>query len=81
MREGVMPIAEVGLAGDLRPVFNLHRRIELGARMGFREFIVSDKARDDLSDLRGLTIYRKRYIGEAIATGFPRVSDMAGESQ
>lgn len=81
MRDGVMPIAEVGLAGDLRPVFNLHRRIELGARMGFREFIVSDKARDDLSDLRGLTIHRKRYVSEAIATGFPRVSDTAGESQ
>jgi DNA repair protein RadA/Sms len=81
MRDGVMPIAEVGLAGDLRPVFNLHRRIELGARMGFKEFIVSDKARDDLSDLHGLTIHRKRYVSEAIAASFPRVPDAGGESQ
>ena len=67
MCDGVMPIAEVGLAGDLRPVFNLHRRIELGARMGFRDFIVSDKVRDDLSDLPGLAIHRMRYVSEAIA--------------
>jgi DNA repair protein RadA/Sms len=70
IRDGLMPIAEVGLAGDLRPVFNLHRRIELGARMGFREFVISDKARDDLSDLGGLTIHRKRYVGEAAEIGF-----------
>ena len=70
IRDGLMPIAEVGLAGDLRPVFNLHRRIELGARMGFREFVISDKARDDLSDLGGLTIHRKRYVGEAVEVGF-----------
>jgi len=70
IRDGFMPIAEVGLAGDLRPVFNLHRRIELGARMGFREFVISDKARDDLSDLGGLTIHRKRYVGEAAEVGF-----------
>jgi DNA repair protein RadA/Sms len=70
LRDGLMPIAEVGLAGDLRPVFNLHRRIELGARMGFREFIISDKARDDLSDLGGLTIHRMHYVGEAVEIGF-----------
>ncbi len=79
IRDGVMPIAEVGLAGDLRPVFNLHRRIELGARMGFREFIVSDKARDDLSDLDNLVIiHRKRYVGEAIEAGFHGTSAAAG---
>ena len=81
MRDGVMPIAEVGLAGDLRPVFNLHRRIELGARMGFREFIVSDKVRDDLSDLSGLVIHRTRYVSEAIASSFARTSAAEGESQ
>jgi DNA repair protein RadA/Sms len=70
LRDGLMPIAEVGLAGDLRPVFNLHRRIELGARMGFREFIISDKARDDLSDLGDLTIHRMHYVGEAVEIGF-----------
>ena len=72
VRDAVMPVAEVGLAGDLRPVLNLHRRIELGARMGFREFVISDKARDDLSDLSGITLHRKRYVAEAMAIGFPR---------
>ena len=72
VRDAVMPVAEVGLAGDLRPVLNLHRRIELGARMGFREFVISDKARDDLSDLGGITLHRKRYVAEAMAIGFPR---------
>jgi DNA repair protein RadA/Sms len=81
VRDGVMPIAEVGLAGDLRPVFNLHRRIELGARMGFKEFVISDKARDDLADLHGLTIHRKRYVSEAIASSFSRVSGAEGEPQ
>lgn len=71
IRNGVMPIAEVGLAGDLRPVFNLHRRIELGVRMGFREFIISDKGRDDLTDLHGISIHRVRYIREALAIAFP----------
>jgi len=70
IRDGVMPIAEVGLAGDLRPVFNLHRRVELGARMGFREFIISDKARDDLSDLKGVSVHHKRYLKDAISTCF-----------
>ncbi len=70
IRNGVMPIAEVGLAGDLRPVCNLHRRLELGARMGFREFIISEKSRDDLSDLDGLMIHRKTYIAEAVEVGF-----------
>ncbi len=79
IRDGLMPIAEVGLAGDLRPVFNLHRRIELGARMGFREFIISDKARDDLSDLGNLTIYRKRYVGEAAEIGFRGKSTDTGD--
>jgi len=74
VRDAVMPVAEVGLAGDLRPVLNLHRRIELGARMGFREFVISDKARDDLSDLSGITLHRKRYVAEAIAIGFPRAT-------
>ncbi|MGB9666109.1 MAG: DNA repair protein RadA [Candidatus Cryosericum sp.] len=75
IREGVMPIAEVGLAGDLRPVFNLHRRIELGARMGFREFVISDKARDDLSDLKGISIHRKRYLSDVIGSCFSGASD------
>jgi DNA repair protein RadA/Sms len=79
IRDGLMPIAEVGLAGDLRPVFNLHRRIELGARMGFREFVISDKARDDLSDLGSLTIHRKRYVGEAAEIGFRGVSAATGD--
>jgi DNA repair protein RadA/Sms len=79
IRDGFMPIAEVGLAGDLRPVFNLHRRIELGARMGFREFVISDKARDDLSDLSSLTINRKRYVGEAVEIGFRGVSTATGD--
>ena len=70
IRDGVMPIAEVGLAGDLRPVFNLHRRIELGSRMGFKEFVISDKARDDLSDMQGVRIHRKRYLSDAIGVCF-----------
>ncbi|MHB8070942.1 MAG: AAA family ATPase [Candidatus Cryosericum sp.] len=79
IRDGLMPIAEVGLAGDLRPVFNLHRRIELGARMGFREFVISDKSRDDLSDLRGVTVHRKRYVGEAAEIGFRGASTDSGD--
>lgn len=79
VRDAVMPVAEVGLAGDLRPVFNLHRRIELGARLGFREFVISDKARDDLSDLKGITLHRKRYIAEAIAIGFPHGPEPAAD--
>ncbi len=81
IRDGVMPIAEVGLAGDLRPVFNLHRRIELGARMGFGEVVISDKARDDLSDLKGVSIHRKRYLNDAISICFPRPAENGGDQR
>lgn len=81
LRNSLMPIAEVGLAGDLRPVANLHRRVELGARMGFHDFIVSDKTRDNLTDISGIAVHRVRYIREALAMAFPSEKAGAGNGE
>jgi DNA repair protein RadA/Sms len=70
VKDGVMPVAEVGLAGDLRPAMNLRRRIELGKRMGFSDFIVSDRAHDDIADIAGVRIRRTRYVREALEIAF-----------
>ncbi len=41
--DDVVAIGEIGLAGEVRPVSDIERRIKEGARLGFRRFIISDK--------------------------------------
>ena len=41
--DDVVAIGEIGLAGEVRPVSDVERRIKEGARLGFRRFIISDK--------------------------------------
>ena len=42
-KKKVVAIGEIGLAGEVRPVSDVERRIKEGARLGFRRFIISDK--------------------------------------
>lgn len=41
----VVAIGEIGLAGEVRPVSDVDRRIKEGARLGFHHFLVSDKCK------------------------------------
>ncbi len=43
--DDVVAIGEIGLAGEVRPVSDVDRRIKEGARLGFRRFLVSDKCK------------------------------------
>ncbi len=48
----VLPIGEITLAGEIRPVTQIGRRIAEGRRFGFKRFIVSDSC--DLADEKGI---------------------------
>lgn len=43
--EDIVAVGEIGLAGEVRPVSDIDRRLKEGSRMGFKRFIVSDKCK------------------------------------
>ncbi len=61
----IVAIGEIGLAGEVRPVSDVDRRIKEGARLGFHRFLVSDKCKlgNHSSDIQ---IIRVRDIRDAI---------------
>lgn len=62
----VMPIGEITLAGEIRPVAQISRRIAEGRRFGFKRFVVA--AATDLNDNSG--IIRVNTIREALEAAF-----------
>lgn len=68
--DDVAAIGEIGLAGEVRPVWDIERRIKEGARLGFHRFIVSDKNKPvDVSS--EIQILRVKDIRAAVrAAGF-----------
>ena len=62
----IMPIGEITLAGEIRPVAQISRRIAEGKRFGFKRFIVAQET--DLSDEKG--ILRVKTIRDAIKAIF-----------
>lgn len=61
----IVAIGEIGLAGEVRPVSDVDRRIKEGARLGFHRFLVSDKCKlgNHSSDIQ---IIRVRDVRDAI---------------
>ncbi len=61
----IVAIGEIGLAGEVRPVSDVDRRIKEGARLGFHRFLVSDKCKlgNHSSDIQ---IIRVKDIRDAI---------------
>lgn len=61
----IVAIGEIGLAGEVRPVSDVDRRIKEGARLGFHRFLVSDKCKlgNHSSDVQ---IIRVKDIRDAI---------------
>ena len=62
----IMPIGEITLAGEIRPVAQISRRIAEGRRFGFKRFIVAEST--DLSDEKG--VVRVRSLRDAIRAIF-----------
>ena len=62
----VMPIGEITLAGEIRPVAQISRRIAEGRRFGFKKFVVA--AASEISDERG--VVRVHTVRDAIKAIF-----------
>lgn len=61
---GTLAIGEVGLAGDIRPVTGLGRRLNEAARLGFKRAIVP--ARSDVTAPAGLEVLPAHHVAEAV---------------
>jgi DNA repair protein RadA/Sms len=66
----LVAIGEVGLAGELRSVSGLTRRVREAKRLGAEVVIVP--AEGELDDVPGVTIRRCSSLGDAIAAAQPR---------
>ena len=62
----IMPIGEITLAGEIRPVAQINRRISEGKRFGFKRFVVAEGT--DLNEEKG--IVRVRTLRDAIRAIF-----------
>jgi DNA repair protein RadA/Sms len=63
-------VGEIGLAGELRSVGQLERRLAEARRLGFSRAIVpASSAKRGATDLAGLSIVRADTVGEAIEAG------------
>lgn len=68
-RKIVMPtelciLGEVGLSGEIRPVTQLHKRLQEASKLGFKQIILP--ATKDLPKIPGATLHPVRTIKEAI---------------
>jgi DNA repair protein RadA/Sms len=73
-------MGEVGLAGEVRQVGHLGRRLTEAARLGFAQAIVPASAPKDIAKgIAGITLKRASTLNEALAlaglVGHPRQDD------
>jgi DNA repair protein RadA/Sms len=73
--DDVVACGEVGLAGELRQVSHMPRRLAEAARVGFRRAIVPASAPDPP---RGVTLLRARTLGDAIRHATRTATVVAG---
>ena len=52
IKEGLIASGELSLAGEIRSIPHIDRRIKIGEDMGFKIFISPDKAKKTTLDLR-----------------------------
>ena len=62
----LVAVGEVGLAGELRPVTGLTRRVREAHRLGATAVIVPTEG--ELDEVAGMTVYRCQSLAEAIAS-------------
>lgn len=67
LREGLVAIGEVGLAGEVRPAAGLQRRLAEAARLGFRRAIVPRTPGGQAQDPpEGIAVVQVADLGEAV---------------
>ena len=64
MPPGTIAIGEVGLAGDIRPVAGLDRRLAEAARLGFTRAVVPHGSSP--KPPAGMTVLPAQHLGEAV---------------
>lgn len=63
---GTIAVGEVGLAGDLRPVTGLQRRLAEAARIGFTEAVVPAGSLTDGPPPEGMRVHEVATLGDAV---------------
>jgi DNA repair protein RadA/Sms len=71
---GTVAFGEVGLAGELRPVTGVSRRLVEAARIGFRRAVVPTGALRDGPPPAGLEVTEAATVAEAAAAAFDPAS-------
>lgn len=66
-----LALGEVGLTGEVRGCVGLGRRIQEGARLGWKRALVPASAVADLRIPKGIKVIPVRNLGEAIGEAFP----------
>jgi DNA repair protein RadA/Sms len=66
---GTIAVGEVGLAGEVRPVTGVGRRLAEAARLGFRHAIVPAGTRDAAPD--GMVVFEAADLRSALQRGLP----------
>ena len=64
---GTIAVGEVGLAGDLRPVTGLPRRLAEAARIGFKEAVVPSGSLTEGAPPAGMRVHEVATLAEAVA--------------
>lgn len=74
---GVVAIGEVGLAGDVRPVTSLGRRLGEAGRLGFTDAIVPSRSRTSGAAPQGMRLHEVGSLHEAITVARRLIRDSA----
>lgn len=74
---GVVAIGEVGLAGDVRPVTSLGRRLGEAGRLGFTDAIVPSRSRTSGAPPQGMRLHEVGSLHEAITVARRLIRDSA----
>jgi DNA repair protein RadA/Sms len=66
VRRGVVAVGEVGLAGEVRAVSQISKRLAEAARMGFDCALIPRAADVEEREARGIRIVRVAHVNEAL---------------
>ena len=72
VRPGLVAIGEIGLSGELRSVFQMDRRINEAARLGFKYCLLPRNSLKSLPAVRGITLLPVSNVREAVYQGLVR---------
>ena len=73
IKPGLVAVGEIGLSGELRPVFQTERRVTEAARLGFKYCLVPRSGIKSLAPVKGLELIPVSTLKEAIFKALGRV--------